>query len=324
MFYLMGYTSVVILTPFILGVLGLIVGSFLNVVILRFGEKGIGGRSECPSCHTTLAWYDLVPVFSWIFLLGTCRYCKARISIQYPLVEASTAILFAFIAGAELPLLLTALSLIIVSLLVCIFVYDLRHQLIPDMWVWSFCAIALIGVLIFPAPYLSPLYVLLAGPIAMLPILFLWALSRPFAGMYGAWMGFGDVKLALGMGWLLAAPTALGLPLGLVAVFLAFIIGALMSVCILLPLPYYMQWWRILLGHPHAAKWSSTRPVGASGYGSYDTENNLPTTTPMSDHDSFHAGYTMKSEVPFGPFLITSCFLVWCALLYHVSVPFLI
>lgn len=276
-----------ILTPFIVGVFGLIVGSFLNVVILRFGEKGIGGRSECPSCHTTLQSRDLVPVFSWIFLRGRCRYCKARISIQYPLVEASTGILFALIGTAGLPLSELMCALVVASLLVCIFVYDLRHQLIPDVWVWSFCAVALIMTLLSPALNLSLLFAILAGPLAMFPILFLWMLSRPFTGMYGAWMGFGDVKLSLGMGWLLAAPTSLGVPLGLVAVFLAFVIGAIISVCILLPLPYIV-----------AACGIRTK-AGATGY-------------------------TMKSEVPFGPFLIISCFLVWFAMLHHTSIPFLI
>jgi leader peptidase (prepilin peptidase)/N-methyltransferase len=78
------------------GTLGLCVGSFLNVVILRQGTGAFSGRSSCMSCAKTLAWYDLVPIASWVFLRGRCRACDSSISIQYPLVEGATAILFAF------------------------------------------------------------------------------------------------------------------------------------------------------------------------------------------------------------------------------------
>jgi leader peptidase (prepilin peptidase)/N-methyltransferase len=78
------------------GILGLCMGSFLNVVILRRGRRAFSGRSSCMSCAKTLAWYDLVPVVSWVFLRGRCRACGSSISIQYPLVEGATAILFAF------------------------------------------------------------------------------------------------------------------------------------------------------------------------------------------------------------------------------------
>jgi len=260
---------------FVLALFGLIIGSFLNVVILRFGQQGIGGRSACPSCGTRLRWHDLIPVLSWLALRGRCRYCKARISVQYPLVEAGTAALFAGIGGAGLRPAPLVLALAIAALLVCIFVYDLRHKLIPDAWVWPFCACGL--TFAFLSPYLihDTLYVMLAGPVAAFPILFLWYLSKPFTGHAGMWMGFGDVKLSLGIGWLV------GFPLGLIAIFFAFVIGAVISVCVLLPLPYLLGWWGL-------------RPLPAAG------------------------GYTMKSEVPFGPFLIVSCLIVWFAVMYGV------
>jgi hypothetical protein len=145
---------------------------------------------------------------------------------------------------------------------------------------------ALLFSVLMPSYAVSSItYVLLSGPLAALPILVLWALSWPFAGFPGAWMGFGDVKVALGIGWLLPLPTALSIPLGLIAIFLAFILGALISVCVLLPLPYI-------------AAACGIRPKGE------------------------HEGYTMKSEVPFGPFLIGSCVLVWFSVLYHVAIPF--
>ena len=77
------------------GILGLCVGSFLNVIILRRGKRSLSWRSECMSCAKTLAWYDLIPIASWVILRGRCRACGSSISIQYPLVEAATAILFA-------------------------------------------------------------------------------------------------------------------------------------------------------------------------------------------------------------------------------------
>ena len=272
--------------------LGLIVGSFLNVVILRLGEKStrrrqgfggeLGGRSACPSCSTQLRWYDLIPLFSYVALKGRCRYCKARISIQYPLVEAATAIAFVLIGAAGLSLLSTTLALAIASLLICILVYDLYHKLIPDIWVWPFCILAA-AYAIFNFQF--SIFNLLAGPVAALPILFLWALSYPFTGYLGAWMGFGDVKLAIGIGWLLPIPTIIGLPLGLLSIFFAFIIGAVVSLTILLPLPYLLRTCGI-------------RP------------------------ENEREGYTMKSEVPFGPFLIASCFLTWFAVLYDIYIPF--
>lgn len=81
------------------GTLGLCVGSFLNVLILRQGRRALSGRSACTSCGGPLAWYDMVPVASWIMLRGRCRACGGSISIQYPLVEAATGILFGLVGS---------------------------------------------------------------------------------------------------------------------------------------------------------------------------------------------------------------------------------
>lgn len=259
----------------VLGLFGLVVGSFLNVAILRFGVKSIGGRSACVHCGAHLRPFELIPLLSYVALLGRCTHCRARISPQYPLVEASTGILFALVGAASLPLFSTLLALGIVSLLICIFVFDLYHTLIPDAWVVPFSLLALLfsASLIPVAATFMTLMLLLSGPLAALPLFLLWAYSR------GAWMGFGDVKLALGIGFLL------GMPFGVEAVFFAFVIGAVVSVCILLPLPRLLAF-------------CGLRGKRRSG------------------------GYTMKSEVPFGPFLIASCLLVWFALLYNVPLPF--
>ncbi len=268
------------------GLLGLIVGSFLNVLILRRHAAHLGGRSRCMSCGAGIAWYDNIPVLSWLILGGSCRGCKSAISIQYPLVEAGTGLLFAFFAYAFLPVstpveqLLFIVYLVVIALLVAIAVYDLRHTIIPDSWVWTFSTLAFVAI--FVDPYfqiLTPetLYAVLAGPIAALPLFALWFVSR------GRWMGFGDVKLALGIGWLL------GPIYGVYAIFFGFVVGAIISVCILLPLPQIMR----VLG-----RWGIVRPRAAQSY-------------------------TMKSEVPFGPFLIAACFLVWFALLYDISFLFI-
>lgn len=266
----------------IFGLLGLIVGSFLNVLIVRHGVRSIGGRSACPSCGKTIHWYDNIPVVSWFVLRGRCRFCSANISIQYPLVEVLTAVLFVLVGNAghmpwNQPLLLLVFvpALAIVSLLLAIAVYDLYHKIIPDLWVYSFDALAFgIGFWNWTLGT-DPLYFFfVAGPFAALPLFFLWLVSR------GAWMGFGDVKLALGIGWLLG-------PLyGIVAVFFAFVIGAVISIFILLPLPH------IMYAFSHLGITSYAQPA---------------------------TGFTMKSEIPFGPFLICSCFILWFLLLYGID-----
>jgi len=110
---------------------GLIVGSFLNAVIYRLdsGESIVKSRSHCPKCGHVLAWYELVPIFSFVIQGGKCRECKGGISWQYPIVELATAILFVLVLYYNLPLLYT---LTISSLLMVIFVYDLKHYIIPD------------------------------------------------------------------------------------------------------------------------------------------------------------------------------------------------
>src|SRR4051812_19328586 len=84
------------------GLVGLIVGSFLNVCIARLpaGESVVTPRSRCPSCRSQIAWYDNIPVFSYAFLGGRCRGCRSPISIRYPLIELTTGIAFAAQAAA--------------------------------------------------------------------------------------------------------------------------------------------------------------------------------------------------------------------------------
>jgi prepilin signal peptidase PulO-like enzyme (type II secretory pathway) len=261
----------------IIFIFGLVVGSFLNCIIYRseINESFLVGRSFCPKCRHKLAWYDLIPVLSFLILKGKCRYCNKKISWQYPLVELTTGTLFVLIMSKMLnisggvPLaiwnyesgitnydflnlrfILNSLFLLLNScFLVIIFVYDLKHYIIPDK-------------IIYPAIIVSGAWYLVAGVFLnlytryeMLNIIYSAAGAAAFFLIIifiskGKWMGLGDVKLAFLMG------LVLGFPEILVALFLAFFFGAIIGLGL------------ILSGRK-----------------------------------------TLKSEIPFGPFLIAGTFL---------------
>jgi prepilin signal peptidase PulO-like enzyme (type II secretory pathway) len=259
---------------------GLIIGSFLNVLVLRRGTgRALSGRSACLSCGKTLEWFELIPVFSWVALRGRCRGCGSAVSLQYPLVELSTGLLFALVIATGLPPSALIASLPMLALLVAIAAYDMRHTIIPDSWVYLFGACALLVSILSQSllPFGIMMHVVL-GLIPASPLFLLWFVSG------GRWMGLGDAKLALGIGWLL------GPVLGLYAVFFSFIIGAVVSVCILIPLPKILS---------ALARIGITRLSGGS------------------------AGFTIHSEVPFGPFLIASLLLIWFSHLFGVALPVL-
>jgi prepilin signal peptidase PulO-like enzyme (type II secretory pathway) len=153
-------------------VFGLIFGSFLNVVTIRYNpDKGfsnmrsLGGRSRCPICRKQLAWYELVPVFSFLFLRGKCRHCGHRISLQYPIVELLTALIFAVVplqvasyakvsmwtnlaADPGLFVLFSALWICVFVLLLVLAVIDCKHMIIPDSInvALGFAGVALAGL----------------------------------------------------------------------------------------------------------------------------------------------------------------------------------
>ncbi|MDO8561738.1 MAG: prepilin peptidase, partial [bacterium] len=99
----------------IFGLFGLIIGSFLNVLIVRGGVRALSGRSACMSCGRGIPWYDLIPVFSWVLLRGRCRFCRSKISVQYPLVELTTALLFAALGASPVSLIARIFGLLIVA-----------------------------------------------------------------------------------------------------------------------------------------------------------------------------------------------------------------
>ncbi len=126
---------------------GLIIGSFLNCLIWRiYKEETMMGRSYCPQCSHQLAWKDNIPIFSFLWLRGRCRYCQQPISWQYPLVEFVTAVLFtlSFVVNSNSPDLpaLLARDWLLISTLMVVFVYDLRWQMVPMIIVWPMIALA--------------------------------------------------------------------------------------------------------------------------------------------------------------------------------------
>lgn len=207
-------------------ILGAIVGSFLNVLVYRYGtgRSIVSGRSACLVCGHKLSFFELIPVASFIMQKGRCLKCGARISWQYPLVETITGLVFFSVfyrssLGHE-SLLVISYLLFAFSLLVAITVYDFRHKIIPNGLVWTLIFLSLVKVLILGNFSLT--YDLAAGPLLALPFFLIWVLSR------GRAMGFGDAKLALGIGWMLGAT------LGLSALLLSFWIGGLISVFLLI------------------------------------------------------------------------------------------
>ena len=234
-------------------IFGLSIGSFLNCVVYRLekNQSFLKGRSYCPKCKHNLNWKDLIPVFSFLFFKGKCKYCHKSISIQYPMVEILTGLVFLLIfnfsrqggippSGTMFNLLFL---LIVSSFLITIFIYDLKHYIIPDKVLFP----AILITLVFNFSRqggIPPSGTILSALIASGFFLIIFLISQ------GHWMGFGDVKLAFFMGLFLGYPNIL------VALFLAFFLGAIIGVGL------------IIFGNKK-----------------------------------------LKSEVPFGPFLITGTFL---------------
>jgi leader peptidase (prepilin peptidase)/N-methyltransferase len=213
---------------------GLVAGSFLNCVIYRLEtDQGfIKGRSYCPHCRKVLMLWDLIPILSFFILKGRCRYCRQKISWQYPLVEFATGSLFVLTFlilefGVNLTFGFWILEFIYYLAVICflaiIFVYDLKHYLIQDKiiypaiilsFIWYFLS-AVFFKLYTGREILNVAYSALGAAVFFLLIVLI---SR------GRWMGLGDVKLAFFIGLFL------GFPQVLVALFLAFFLGAIIGI----------------------------------------------------------------------------------------------
>ena len=226
-------------------VVGLCLGSFINALVWRVHEQEKGnkkqgrraeelsilrGRSMCPHCRHELAAKDLVPLFSWLALRGRCRYCGKPISPQYPLVEAATAAAFV-ISYAFWPqnlhgrgdwTLFIAWMAVLVGL-ISLLVYDAKWLILPSRIIYPTFFIALAGRLAYIVFFASDKVhktLLLAISVLIASGVF-WALYHL---SHGRWIGYGDVRLGLITGTVLAKPD-----LSLLMIFLASILGTLAS-----------------------------------------------------------------------------------------------
>lgn len=196
-------------------IFGLIIGSFLNVVIFRIDDLKsiINSRSHCQNCKKILKWYDLVPFISFVLLRAKCRYCGKPISWQYPLVELGTALIYAVLYLAFGLSLATFFYIIIFSLLVVVFIYDLKTQMTPEAFVWAALIISALGGWYFgDFGFLNMLY---GGLIGGGILAFLVLVSKE------KWMGSGDIKIGLILGFLT------GFPVAIFGVFAAFLLGSI-------------------------------------------------------------------------------------------------
>lgn len=200
---------------FIAVLFGLVVGSFLNVVIHRvpLRQSIAWPGSQCPQCAAPIKSFDNVPLLSYLLLRGKCRNCGARISPRYPLVEALTGALFGIAAyryGVSLELVS---ALVLIGVLVALAGTDLEHRLLPNAIVFP---ATVVGLVLSVALEPSRWWVYVASTIGVAGALFALAIARPGG------MGMGDVK----MGGMLGA--FLGL-YALLAVFLGALLGALVA-----------------------------------------------------------------------------------------------
>jgi prepilin signal peptidase PulO-like enzyme (type II secretory pathway) len=239
-------------------VYGTILGSFINAFAFRYNSgRSMWGRSACTSCGKTLKAPELIPVVSFLLQRGRCRGCASKISFRYPLVEVVAGVLVALCFAEGQGVVLFLLSAAFFLILLFISVYDMRHTIIPDPFVY---AAALLGfgahIVSFGTFGIVP-YLLLSVLVAA-PLFLIWLVSR------GRAMGLGDAKLMFAVA-LFVGPSA-----GVAAFLLSFWIGAAVGVAILLT---------------EAARGGRKR-------------------------------VTMKSEIPFGPFIALCAALVY---FLHVS-----
>lgn len=270
--------------PYLLGAIffffGTAVGSFILVIAERYntGLPFLKGRSICFSCGKKLSQKDLLPVLSFLFLRGRCRYCGAKIpksTFWTEIIMGALCVLAAFKSGLlGFPIILNPYFIIQFLLLLSIFatlllitIYDLKHFIIPDSFlIFLFLFAFLYLVVVADLPLLSHL---LSGVAVALPLLLVFLISR------GGWLGFGDVKYIFVIGFFL------GLVQGLSAVILAFWIGAAFALSALFLKRFLHNRSLPLLGN----------------------------------------NFTIKSEIPFGPFLSLGTIASFCFNLdlFHIN-----
>ena len=221
------------MTILILLFLGLFIGSFLGVVVDRFGtgQSSIFGRSVCDHCKKKLGVFDLIPVVSYLLARGSCRHCKTKLSLRYPLIECATAFLFVMTSWHLTQILFLPIGftvshfwmfllrdLIFVSLLLVLFLIDARHGVLPDRFtIPGIVLITLINLWLG-----IPLATILIGGLVVGGFF-----AVQFIVSKGTWVGGGDIRLGALLG------VMFGLAQGILALMIAYILGALFAVYLL-------------------------------------------------------------------------------------------
>lgn len=214
-------------------IFGLMIGSFLNCLIWRLHKnEGMWNRSYCPKCRKQIAWFDNIPVFSYLILRGRCRHCHKPISCQYPIVEFLVGVLFLFSFWKNSSLLGSAYDLdykflvlvvrdwYIISVMTVIFIYDLRWFLILDRVSLTSCLLLFLVNLYLGFGWQN---LLISGIIGSSFFLFQFVISR------GKWIGGGDIRLGLLIG------LALGrLSYSVLAIFIAYMLGSVVGIGLIL------------------------------------------------------------------------------------------
>ena len=226
-------------------IFGLTLGSFLNVLILRLKSgQNLGGRSRCPECKKQIAWYDNIPLLSFVILQAKCRTCRAKISWQYPAVEFVSGLLwlagyFKFVTpdwwqNSSVAWLQFFSFGIFVSILLVLFVFDTRWYILPDQITIPAIVLALVLNL-----FLGVDWPWLLGSVALGAAWF-WlqhVISR------GTWVGEGDIRLGALVGALVGTWQGLVLTF-----FIAYVGGSIIAIALLLL---------------HKKGWKSQLPMGA-------------------------------------------------------------
>jgi leader peptidase (prepilin peptidase)/N-methyltransferase len=215
--------------------MGLIIGSFLNVCIVRIpeGKSIVFPPSSCPNCNKKLKALELIPLFSYIFLGGKCKGCKERISIRYPIVELMTALFFALMGIKYGFSIETLLGCALMSVLIVVFFIDLKTMIIPNQLVIAGLVIGVLGFIYqlftpvlfyFPAPWYAPLI----GMVSASGLLFIVALIGLLIYKNDGAMGMGDVKIYLPIGLII------GYKLALISLFIAIILGGVIGILLMI------------------------------------------------------------------------------------------
>ncbi len=205
----------------LVGVVGLLIGSFLNVCIYRLPQRQtvLWGRSVCRSCGRQIRAWENIPVASWVALGGRCAGCRAPIAMQYPIVELGTGVLFALCAWAFGPTLLLVDRLIFAAAMIVLFTIDLNERLLPNVITLPGIVVGLAFSMVLPPGVRDALIGAVACSLA------LWGTGEAVGRLLGKdALGFGDVKMVAMMG------AFLGWRLTLVSLFLASTLGSLIGI----------------------------------------------------------------------------------------------